>query len=107
MVSDWIWEADKNSVYTYSSPKILDILGYTPEEIIGKTPFDLMPAEEAKRVTVLQRYSATLHNNKNPLIILRMLTNIKMVLSYGFPSMHIILNMKTTIFLALNIWLEI
>jgi PAS domain S-box-containing protein len=26
------------------------ILGYEPEDVIGKTPFDLMPAEEAKRV---------------------------------------------------------
>ena len=49
--SDWIWEVDKNGVYTYVSPKIRDILGYDPEEIIGKTPFDLMPHEEADRVS--------------------------------------------------------
>ncbi len=49
--SDWIWEVDVNSVYTYSSPKIKDILGYEPEEIIGKTPFDLMPSDEAERVS--------------------------------------------------------
>jgi len=48
--SDWIWEVDANSVFTYISPKIRDILGYEPEEIIGKTPFDLMPLDEAKRV---------------------------------------------------------
>jgi len=48
--SDWIWEVDANSVYTYSSPKIKDILGYEPEEIIGKTPFDLMPLDEVERV---------------------------------------------------------
>jgi PAS domain S-box-containing protein len=49
-ISDWIWEVDKESFYTYVSPKIIHILGYDPEEIIGKTPFDLMPPEEAKRV---------------------------------------------------------
>jgi PAS domain S-box-containing protein len=49
--SDWIWEVDTNSVYTYSSPRIKDILGYEPEEIIGKTPFDLMPSDEAERVS--------------------------------------------------------
>jgi PAS domain S-box-containing protein len=49
--SDWIWEVDKNGVYTYVSPKIRDILGYEPEEILGKTPFDLMPAVEAKRIS--------------------------------------------------------
>ncbi len=48
--SDWIWEVDESAKYTYASPKIRDILGYTPEEIIGKTPFDLMPPEEARKV---------------------------------------------------------
>jgi PAS domain S-box-containing protein len=50
MTSDWIWEVDQNLFYTYASPKIFDILGYRAEEIIGKTPFDLMPTEEAERV---------------------------------------------------------
>jgi PAS domain S-box-containing protein len=50
ITSDWIWEVDKNGFYTYVSPKIQDMLGYQPEEIIGKTPFDLMPPEEADRV---------------------------------------------------------
>jgi two-component system, cell cycle sensor histidine kinase and response regulator CckA len=45
--SDWIWEVDQNGVYTYSSPKLKELLGYEPEEIIGKTPFDLMPSDEA------------------------------------------------------------
>jgi PAS domain S-box-containing protein len=48
--SDWLWQADENTVYTYASPKVKEILGYEPEEILGKTPFDLMPADEAKRV---------------------------------------------------------
>jgi PAS domain S-box-containing protein len=48
--SDWIWEVDKTGIYTYASQRVRDILGYEPEEVIGKTPFDLMPPEEAKRV---------------------------------------------------------
>jgi len=48
--SDWVWEVDADGVYTYASPKVRDLLGYEPEEVIGKTPFDLMPPEEAKRV---------------------------------------------------------
>jgi len=48
--SDWIWEVDENAIYTYASPKVKDLLGYEPEEIIGKTPFDLMPPNEAERV---------------------------------------------------------
>jgi PAS domain S-box-containing protein len=48
--TDWFWEVDQNAVYTYSSPKIRDILGYEPEQVLGKTPFDFMPPEEAERV---------------------------------------------------------
>jgi PAS domain S-box-containing protein len=48
--SDWVWEVDVDGVYTYASPKVKDLLGYEPEAVIGKTPFDLMPPEEAKRI---------------------------------------------------------
>ena len=51
--SDWIWEVDLKGIYTYISPKIKDLLGYEPEEVIGKTPFDLMPPEEAERLRVI------------------------------------------------------
>lgn len=47
---DWIWEINANNVYTYASDKIRDILGYNPEEMLGKTPFDLKPPKEAARV---------------------------------------------------------
>ena len=48
--TDWFWEVDENTVYTYSSPKIRDILGYESEEVLGKTPFSFMTPEEADRV---------------------------------------------------------
>ena len=48
--SDWIWQVDENAVYTYVSPQVRDILGYEIEEVLGKTPFDLMPPTEAQRV---------------------------------------------------------
>ncbi|MCK4648812.1 PAS domain S-box protein [bacterium] len=50
MTTDWIWEINKDGIYTYVSPKVKDILGYEVDEVIGKTPFDLMPKDEAKRV---------------------------------------------------------
>jgi PAS domain S-box-containing protein/putative nucleotidyltransferase with HDIG domain len=52
-LNDWIWEVDQNGIYTYISPKVRDLLGYEPEEVLGKTPFDLMPIEEAQRVKVI------------------------------------------------------
>ena len=51
--SDWIWEVDQNGSYTYVSQRVKDLLGYAPEEVLGKTPFDLMPFDEAERVSVL------------------------------------------------------
>jgi PAS domain S-box-containing protein len=48
--ADWIWEMDANGRYTYASGKVKEIFGYEPDEIIGKTPFDLMPKEEGERV---------------------------------------------------------
>jgi len=47
-ISDWVWEIDKDMVYTYVSPKVLDILGYTEAEVIGKTMFDFMDPDEGK-----------------------------------------------------------
>ncbi|OUL32980.1 hypothetical protein BV372_17470 [Nostoc sp. T09] len=43
--SDLIWEVDKNGLYTYVSPKIGDILGYEPEEVLGKSPLEFMPLD--------------------------------------------------------------
>ncbi len=47
---DWIWEVDKDGFYSYSSPQIETILGYAPEQVIGLTPFDLMPSGEANKI---------------------------------------------------------
>ncbi len=49
--SDWIWEIDAGGRYVYASPRVRDLLGYAPEEVLGKTPFDLMPPDEAERIS--------------------------------------------------------
>lgn len=54
--TDWMWEVDGHGKYTYSSPQIQKILGYTPHEIIGLTPFDLMPRDEAG--VIAQKFAA-------------------------------------------------
>ncbi len=53
--SDWIWEVDEELIYTYCSPKVMEILGYLPEQVLGKQPFDFMPEGEADRVAGLLR----------------------------------------------------
>jgi PAS domain S-box-containing protein len=45
--SDWIWETDARGRYTYSSPQVKALLGYEPEDMIGKMPYDFMPPEKA------------------------------------------------------------
>jgi len=50
MTSDWAWEVDARGRYTYSSPKVRELLGYEPAEVVGRTPFDFMPPDEATRV---------------------------------------------------------
>lgn len=47
---DWVWEVNAGGAYTYSSPRVKDVLGYEPEELLGRTPFELMPTVEAERV---------------------------------------------------------
>jgi len=46
---DWFWEFDENANFTYVSPRIRDLLGYEPEELIGLNAFDLMATDEAER----------------------------------------------------------
>lgn len=36
---EWIWEVDAQGLYTYASPVVEEILGYKPEEIVGKKHF--------------------------------------------------------------------
>lgn len=60
--SDWIWEIDAEGSFSYVSPKVKDLLGYEPEELIGKNAFDLMSPEEAARVDAV--YSKFVKNKE-------------------------------------------
>ncbi|OGV67457.1 MAG: hypothetical protein A2283_01555 [Lentisphaerae bacterium RIFOXYA12_FULL_48_11] len=46
--SDWIWETDKNGICTYASPRIKDLLGYTPTEAIGRKAIDFIAQDALK-----------------------------------------------------------
>jgi len=50
--SEMIWEIDTNGFYTYVNPRVRDVLGYEPPEIIGKVSlFDLLISpEEVRRI---------------------------------------------------------
>lgn len=50
---DWIWEVDEEDRYTFVSPRVAELLGYAPEEVLGRTPFDFMPPAESARVRAI------------------------------------------------------
>lgn len=63
--SDWIWELDQHGKFSYCSERVESILGYSVEEIIGKSLFDLMPKNECESIrAIFQNTSET----KEPLV---------------------------------------
>ncbi|MDP2827287.1 MAG: PAS domain S-box protein [Sulfuricellaceae bacterium] len=44
---DWIWEADKAGVYTYASPRCMELYGYAPEEMVGQRRSAFLDPEHA------------------------------------------------------------
>ncbi|MCB2226199.1 MAG: PAS domain-containing protein [Desulfarculaceae bacterium] len=67
-IGAWFWEVDQDGRYLQVSTKVKYSLGYDPEEIIGKTLFDLMPPAEADRVRPLFRLAL---DNQEPLLHLK------------------------------------
>jgi PAS domain S-box-containing protein len=52
-ISDWVWEADIDLIFTYTNPRVKDYLGYMPEEILGRSMYDFMTPEWADRISGL------------------------------------------------------
>ncbi|MGQ9470232.1 MAG: PAS domain S-box protein [Candidatus Aminicenantales bacterium] len=50
---DWVWEVDEKWRFIFVSDKVKSILGYKPEEITGKSFFDLMPLAEAEKIKAI------------------------------------------------------
>jgi PAS domain S-box-containing protein len=66
-INDWFWEVDPNGVFTYVGPQIRTLLGYEPDEVLGKSPFDFMPADERKRVMGIFE---TIARDHEPIVLL-------------------------------------
>ena len=66
VAGEYVWETDREGRYTFVSRRIKDVLGYDPEEVLGKTPTDFMPPAEGERVRKWMREErqagAPLHN---------------------------------------------
>ncbi len=48
MVGEWLWEQDAEGRYLYCSNAVRSILGYPPEEIVGRSFIDLLTDEDRK-----------------------------------------------------------
>ncbi len=48
---EFIWEVDANGLYLYASPVVEKMLGYTPEEVVGRMHFYDLFAPEAREET--------------------------------------------------------
>ena len=52
-IGDWIWETDAEGRYTYASPVVEQVLGYTPEEVLGKHYYDFFHPDEREELKTL------------------------------------------------------
>ncbi len=49
-IGEFIWEVDRDTHYTYASPRVRDVLGLEPNEVLGCTPFEFVPLEDLEAV---------------------------------------------------------
>jgi two-component system sensor histidine kinase/response regulator len=60
---EYIWEIDPDGTYSIVTPPVEPLLGRPVEEIIGHSPFDFMPSDEAHRVrTLLEGWAGNLES---------------------------------------------
>ncbi|MFO7881316.1 MAG: transporter substrate-binding domain-containing protein [Kosmotogaceae bacterium] len=65
-VSDVIWMTDSNLNYTYVSPSLKDLLGYTPEEFISFSFDDVLSPRSKKYVmSIIQEEMKSIETNEN------------------------------------------
>ena len=56
--NDMIWEMDQFGNYSYVSPRVHDILGYYPDELMGQNALSMMvPKDSARNMEALRNYT--------------------------------------------------
>lgn len=49
MSPDWIWETDKRARFSYVNPRVIELLGYSVQEMLGRRPSAFMVEEDARK----------------------------------------------------------
>ncbi len=62
-VGEWVWEIDREGRYIYSNPVVEKILGYKPEEVIGRFFYDFFIPEERE---ILKKKAFEIFSKKEP-----------------------------------------
>ena len=62
-IGEWVWEVDREGRYTYSSSVVEKILGYKPEEVIGRFFYEFFLPEERE---TLKRRAFEIFSKKRP-----------------------------------------
>jgi len=57
--SDWYWESDADLVLTYSSVSVRELLGYEPQELVGRSTFDFLHESDAAEMHTLLHEART------------------------------------------------
>lgn len=52
--SEWIWESDQSGRILFSNPSVEQILGYRPEELVGRAGAQLMHPDDRRKVESLR-----------------------------------------------------
>ena len=53
--TDFVWEVDINGIYTEVSHRVESILGYTPQEMIGKSVFEFMSKNNVEEISEIYK----------------------------------------------------
>ena len=62
---EWIWDVDVTGLYTYASPVVETILGYRPEELVGRLRFfDLLHPDDREEI---KQQAFQLFSQKRPI----------------------------------------
>ncbi len=61
-MADWIWEINLEGNYTYCSDKVTEILGYTPDELLGQDRCELMDSASSDKFR--EKFTEALTNEK-------------------------------------------
>ncbi len=49
-IPDWVWEVDLDGRFTYSNAGVTQVLGYSPEQVVGCSAFEFLSPEDHDRI---------------------------------------------------------